>query len=483
MRAGYFIFTLLLAVLAFARIGQAQPLRVGPLYDEFELTLKPGYRIEALGPLHYNQQTQNESTWAVPPLLSYTRDPAVRLKEFDFLYPVMTYDRYGDQYRWQFFQLLSFAGGPMQEVPEKHRFTLFPLYFQQRSPDPTLNYTALFPIYGHLQHRLFRDEISFVMFPFYVETKKKDVVTDNYLVPIFHLRHGDGLTGWQFWPLAGYEEKVVTTRTNGFKDIETIPGRDSLFLLWPLFFNQHSGIGSENPMWQQGSLPLYWVERSPLRDSTTLLWPLFNRVDDREKKYKEWDAPWPLIEFARGEGKTTSRVWPFFSQSHSTTLENDFYAWPIYKYNRAQLDPLDRERMRILYFLYSDVTDRNIQTGASERRIDCWPFFLHKRDFNGNERLQILALLETFVSGSHKIERDYSLLWSLWRSEKNPKTGASSQSFLWNLYRRDTSPSSKKVSLLFGLFQYQSNPAGQQTKLFYIPVGKSRAGEKYAPLP
>ncbi len=483
MRAASVILSLLWATVACTRTVQAQPLRAGPLYDEFELTLKPGYRTEALGPLFYDQQAQTESVWAVPPLLSYTREPITRMKEFDFLYPVMTYDRYGDQYRWQFFQLWSFAGGPLQEVPEKHRFTLFPLYFQQRSTDPSLNYTALFPIYGHLQHRLFRDEIFFVMFPFYVETRKKDVVTDNYLVPIFHLRHGDGLTGWQFWPLAGYEEKAVTTKTNGFKDVETIPGRDSLFLLWPLFFNQHSGIGSENPMWQQGSLPLYWIERSPLRDSTTLLWPLFSRVDDREKKYKEWDAPWPLIEFAWGEGKTTTRVWPFFSQSHSPTLQSDFYAWPIYKYNRAQLDPLDRERMRILYFLYSDVTDRNIHTGASERRIDCWPFFLHKRDFNGNERLQILALLETFVPGTHKIERDYSPLWSLWRSEKNPKAGASSQSFLWNLYRRDTAPSSKKVSLLFGLFQYESSPAGRQTKLFYIPVSKSRAGEKFAPLP
>jgi hypothetical protein len=236
-------------------------------------------------------------------------------------------------------------------------------------------------------------------------------------------------------------------------------------------------------MWQQGSLPLYWIERSPRRDSTTLLWPLFSRVDDREKKYKEWDAPWPLIVMARGEGKTTTRVWPFFSQAHSPTLQSDFYMWPVYKYNRAQLDPLDRERIRILYFLYSDVTDRNIQTGASERRIDCWPFFRHKRDFNGNERWQILAPLETFVSGSHKIERDYSPLWSLWRSERNPKTGAASQSLLWNLYRRDTTPSSRKVSLLFGLFQYQSSPAGQQTKLFYVPVSKGRAGEKSAPLP
>ena len=65
------------------------------------------------------------------------------------------------------------------------RFTLFPLYFQQRSPDPNENYTALVPFYGHLKNRLFRDEIFFVMFPIYSETRKRDVVTDNYLYPVF----------------------------------------------------------------------------------------------------------------------------------------------------------------------------------------------------------------------------------------------------------------------------------------------------------
>ena len=39
-------------------------------------------------------------------------------------------------------------------------------------------------------------------------------------------------------------------------------------------------------------------------------------------KYREWDAPWPLIVFARGEGKTTTRVWPLYSRAHNATLES-----------------------------------------------------------------------------------------------------------------------------------------------------------------
>jgi hypothetical protein len=447
-------------------------LSAGPLFQQFYLTLSPGHRTEAVGPLFYREQAETQKTWAIPPLISYTTDEAVGLKEFDILYPLLTYDQYGGQHRWQLLQILSLAGGPTSKENSRERFTLFPIYFQQRSSDPTENYTAVFPFYGHLKHRLFRDEIFFVMFPIYGESKKRGVVTDNYVFPFFHLRHGPGLEGWQFWPLLGHEHKEVTTSTNGFNDVQIVGGHDSLFILWPIFFNDHMGIGTTNTIWQQGALPFYSFERSPLRDSTTVIWPFFSHIDEREKKYHEWDAPWPLVEFARGEGKTTTRVWPFYSRAHTPTLEDNFYLWPVYKYSRAKLPPLDRSRTRILFFLYSDTEDKNTETKVSARRSYLFPFYIKRREFNGNTRLQIFAPLEPFVQGSHKIERDYSPLWSVWRQEANPKTGATSQSLLWNLYRRDATPAQKKVSLLFGLFQYQSGPEGRQTRLFYISLGK-----------
>ncbi|HEY5481264.1 MAG TPA: hypothetical protein VIL39_07275, partial [Verrucomicrobiae bacterium] len=65
-------------------------------------------------------------------------------------------------------------------------------------------------------------------------------------------------------------------------------------------------------------------------------------------------------------------------------------------------------------------------------------------------------------------------LWSLWRSENNPRAGATSQSLLWNLYRREATPAARKCSLLFGLFQYQSSSEGKDMRLFYIPLGGAR---------
>jgi hypothetical protein len=442
----------------------------GPLFDDSSLTLASGHRVEAIGPLYFKEWQGSRETWGVPPLLWATRDPETDSSEFRFIYPVMSCVRYGGQYRWQLGQLLSLAGGPSQQEKVRHRVTLFPFFFSQRSSDPSQDYTAYGPFYGHLKNRLFRDEISYFMFPAYSQTRKREVVTDNYFFPLLHLRHGPGLEGWQFWPLAGHEHKDITTRTNGFHEVETVPGHDKGFALWPILFKQHSGLGSDNPERQLGVLPAYSMLRSPKRDSTTVLWPFFSRIDDREKKYREWQAPWPLVEFARGLGKHTSRVTPFYSHSYNSNLVDNFYLWPVYKYSRIHADPLDREHTRILFFLYSDVSAKNTETGASRRRVDLLPFFTWRRDLDGNRRLQVLAGFEPFLPDNPSIEHEYAPLYSLWRSERNPKTGAASQSLLWNLYRRQTTPGSSTVSCFFGLCQHEVSPAGKRLRVFYIPL-------------
>jgi hypothetical protein len=253
-----------------------------------------------------------------------------------------------------------------------------------------------------------------------------------------------------------------------------VPGHDRAFVLWPIYFQQTSEIGTTNETHQQGFIPFYSTFRSPARDSTTVLWPFFSRIDDRQKGYREWDVPWPLIEFASGT-KHTTRIWPFYSHSYNTNLQSDFYLWPVYKYNRVHAEGLDRERTRIAFFLYSDIREKNTETGASRRRVDMWPLFTRRRDLNGSTRLQVLAVLEPILPGSHKIERDYSHVWSLWRDEHNAKTGAKSQSLLWNLYRRDVQPDSKQLSVFFGLYQSRIGKTGKEKKLFFIPVVREAA--------
>jgi len=452
----------------------------GLIFDHFKLTLEQGYRTEAVGPLYYSQQTEETSTLAFPPFYSCYRNPSVESHEDDFLYPVLSSLHYGKEHRWQLFQLFSFAGGKQPEDETEKRFTLFPFYFQQRSTDTNLNYTALVPIYGHLKNRLFHDEIFFVMFPIYSQTKKRDIVTDNYLYPFVHVREGDGLHGWAVWPIVGHEHKVLTSHTNGFGDLVTIGGHDHSFVLWPLWLSQDNGLGTTNTEKFRASIPLFATRRSPPLDSTTVIWPFFTWIDNRGKQYHEWQAPWPFIIFARGEGKTTSRVFPLFSLSHNAIKESDSFLWPVYTFRRTHSDPLDLRRTRVLFFLYSDTIEKNTKTSEYKRRLDMWPFFTWHRDFKGNERLQVLAPLEPAVPDNRGIERNWSPLWSFWRAESNATNGATSHSLLWNLYRDQKAPEYKKVSLLFGLFQYQYDGETRRTKLFYITVSKSKSSRASA---
>src|SRR6185369_2765073 len=146
----------IVALFSFGRAQASDWANAGFIYDDFQLTLAPGHRTEVLGPLFYSEEKETQKTWALPPFFSDVKDPGVDSEEYDFVYPVLTYDRYGSEHRWQFFQVLSWAGGQNQEQQNAKRFTLFPFYFQQRSEEPGKDYTAVFPFYGHLQKRLFR---------------------------------------------------------------------------------------------------------------------------------------------------------------------------------------------------------------------------------------------------------------------------------------------------------------------------------------
>ena len=495
LRGFVILFLIAISVSAHAQ-DENDSVHAGFLFDRHELTLIPGEQIQAAGPFFYRTDSEFEDIFALPPFFSRSTIEATDSEEYDFLYPLLTYDRYGLEYRWQICQLFNFSGGQTQDEDLRKRFTLFPIYFQQRGDDPGDNYTAVFPIYGEVRNRMFRSRIEFILWPMYVKTVKRgrnsplpsdpflaaryqrlesrrgEVTTYNYFYPFFHLRYGEGLKGWQFWPFVGREHKDITTKTNDWGDLETTYGFDKRFILWPFYAEQEREIGSKNPEHDFLLFPFYHSFRSPARDSTSYF--LVTVTDDRGRKYREVDAPWPLIVFARGEGKTANRVWPFYGRAYNNSLESTFFLWPLYKYNGINGETLDRDRTRILLFLYQHVRDKNLETGKYRSRTDLWPFFVHHHELDGTSRLQVLALLESLLPMSKSIERNYSPLWSVWRSENNPATGKKSQSLLWNLYRRETTPTTRKGSLFFGLFQYESNAESKHWRLFYLPLKKSQ---------
>lgn len=438
----------------------------GPFWHEFGLTLEPGTGEEGFGPFYYAQDREDDTIWAVPPVVSSLQAKDGEKHQMFVLPPLFSWRRYGDDQRWQVLQLLNGSRITTIEDPEVKRFNLFPFFLYQDVPNQERAYWSLFPIYGTVRNRLFRDEIEYAAFPLWMKSRKGTMTTHNVLFPFLHLREGPGLAGWQFWPLAGHEHLDPSTRTNLSDQEEIVPGHDKTFAAWPLWFRNRTGLGTTNEGRIDAVLPLLYRERSPLRDHTSVMWPLFSWTDDREKQFHQWNAPWPLVSFARGEGRTMDRVLPFFSVGHSPTLEAETYMWPLYRRRRIHTESMDRERRQYGMFLYVDLKERNPETGKAARRIDSWPFFSWTRDPEGKERLQAFSIMEPLRRGAG-LERNWSPLWSVWRQEWDPSEGAESQSLLWNLYRRDSRPELTKGSLLFGLVQYQTSSAGRRWRWFY----------------
>lgn len=452
---------------------------LGPLYNRSELTLSTGWRSEWLGPFFYHELDEETETIAVPPIFSYYKNPSIDSAGMDFLYPLAGYRRYGDEYRYNLFQFISIGGGKIEDEGSARRFTIFPFYFHQWSNIPDENYTAVVPIYGKLKNRLLWEEVNFILFPIYSRTKKKDVITENYLVPFFHIRKGAGLSGWQFFPIYGQENKIAFSFTNRYDEVEISPGHNRRFIIWPIYLEATTGIGTTNQSFQRAILPFFSYQESALRNSLTAPWPIgLTLTRDDEKKFREVGAPWPIIVIARGEGKNTTRFWPLYGTASNPYRESNFYLWPAYKFDRLSAPSVDVERVRLFLFLYSDSITINTESGDASRRTSLWPLFIQKIDEQGRERLVSPALLEPIFPSSAPIARNYSPLWGLCREEKNPLQGKYSKSLFWNLLREDRDKTKEKASFLFGLFQYEKTADSKKVKIFYIPVSnKNLSGE------
>ncbi|MDW7980138.1 MAG: hypothetical protein RMH97_06185 [Verrucomicrobiales bacterium] len=469
----------------------------GPVWCRWHAPDSALTNLEALGPFISHSIGSNTLEVALRPLIAYSRDSTTESAELDFLYPVFTWDRRGRETRLQLLQLLNASCGTTHTDTNYVRLTAFPVIFIQRSPDPTQEYSALFPICGKLKNRFSRDEIEFVLWPLYVKTVRaapnapmepptghgspeaksaptlEQIVTINFLAPIFHLRSGPSLRGWQVWPLAGHELKTPTLRTNEWGEAELVPGHETRFFLWPIWLDQTRNTGTTNEQRHIACLPLYTRLRSPTRDSTSYLWPVGITVTrDRTRGYREVAAPWPVVMFGTGPDKTMRRVFPLFSYARTPTAQRESYFWPIYNKTRFDTGSGTRDRTRILFFFVSDTHEQNFETGAWRRRTAVWPLFSSSREFDGKSRVQLFALLEPFLPNNAGVARSYAPLWSVWRAEKNPQAGVTNYSVLWNLYRAEKRAEVQRWSFLLGLFQSESRAGQKRLRVFYLPITK-----------
>jgi hypothetical protein len=218
------------------------------------------------------------------------------------------------------------------------------------------------------------------------------------------------------------------------------------------------------------ALPFVMSIHSPARDTTTYLWPLFTHKVDRERKFEEWDFPWPLFIIARGEGRYVTRFLPFFTVeryilkglplSKELQTTNLALLYPLYIRTIDETATSRTVRDRILWWVYSDIR----QTGpdGDQRRVDMWPFFRYVRDREGWVTFQALAPFEAMMPGNEVFERNWSPLWALYTYRRNPQ-GDRVTSVLWNLVRYEETQEGWALEVLGPLLAYRER--GEDSRL------------------
>ncbi len=451
--------------------------------DQFSVQFTPNREYQPYGPLfskEYEYQSGNTHTRTTfPPLFSYENYPELEVSEFDVLYPIFGIDHFGFEKRTQFCQIFNWISAANDEDKLTRRYTIYPLLFIQRSEEPDNDYFAVMPFYGNLTNRMWRHEVHFIMAPFYVKTRLRDVVTKNYLYPFVHTRTGDQLMGWQVWPFVSSETRIAHTKEDIWGDPVFVPGHRKQFILWPIALRYDKDIGTDNPKEFRAILPFYAQMESPQRDNYIVMGLLYNQVDDRAQRYREWDAPYPLIAFARGEGKTTNRIFPFYSESFNEKMHNDFLLWPLWKTTASEYKDIKRRRERVLFYLYSDVQEHYASTQQDYHRTDVWPLISAKENTDGTYKVDMLSPFEPFFHNNKSIERNWTPSASIWSLEENIKNEELKEAFFWNLYRHEENKKTKRWSFFFGMFEkVRDAELGTYWRIFYAPDKRRQADLK-----
>lgn len=443
-----------------------------PLLD-FRESPRDGYsNLSILGPLFKLQQHGDEREMAIRPFIFQTTNRHNRTSSAEYLYPLASSASTPEVSTVQLIKVIQNNVYRKNEGEKQDKSSMFfPFYISGKS-EKYGPYTSVFPFYGDIYERFWRDEYHYVMFPLYGRTVKKGTTTRNYLYPFFATIEGERESGFQFWPLYGQSAKdgVYNRR----------------FAIWPIFMKEQIGLDTDNPTDKLTILPLYAATDSQKKVSRSYLWPFFGYTDDIARSQKEVDYFWPFWLTVRGEARNVTSLLPFYSEDKGKETLKRWYLWPIYKHEEMNSPAFSQERDRILYFLYSDNREMWPKDGSNRRRTALWPLFVYKRDPRGVSSLSMPAPVEP-VFDRDGIERNWAPLWRLYQQKWNDR-GDSAVSFLWNLYWHEvrgddlayeifplvsysSANKNRDLKLLKGLMRYRNNNGEKSFSVLWLPFG------------
>jgi hypothetical protein len=451
---------------------QAKPGAIFTLWPLFDYRSSPatGYsNLSILGPIFKRERSGETTRTAVRPLFFSQSDQWSG--ESDILYPLASTSSGENDSDTQVLHLFQKHAEHTGTSEEKRSSMLFPFYISGNS-DKYGPYTSVFPVYGDIYERFWRDEYHFILFPLYGRTVKKGTTSTNWLYPIFNSVSGEKESGFAFWPLYGQSRKEGVY--------------EKRFALWPIFSDEYLGQDADNPTRNLYLWPFYASSVSPKQSSTHFLWPLCGVVRDNKGVAVERDFLWPFWMKASAADTSTDRYLPFYSESKTKESSSRWVMWPIYRKASIDSTAFRQDKTSLFYFLFHRSDESWPQMGRDRAQSAFWPLYAWKRDENGQRTLSMPALVEPVI-WNDGIERNLAPFWrvfiSTWDDQGNGAT-----SILWNLFWREkrggesawelsplvsyrSAREGSEFKLLKGLVGYAADKGGTSLSILWIPFG------------
>lgn len=435
----------------------------------------------SLGPLFFSHPTPDGGkVVGFRPVYVVHKDAHNLTTEGDFFYPVFIYRADSETYRWILLYFITYSHprpeSYLAQGDQTRSFDVWPFYFSRQTNSPETSYRALFPVVGTIKNRFQYDQLSWVVWPLYFRSEKNGTVTTSTPWPFIKVTRGTD-QGVTLWPVAGWSTLHDGSKRN--------------FFLWPLGWNNtlqppEDAPPGTAPIHQVGLLPFFTKETGPELSNTDFLWPFFGETTRTAPvHYHEVRYLWPLFVQGRGDVRMVNRWAPIYTHSLFKGTDKTWYLWPLVRKTKWTEGKAANDKTQILYLVYWNLEQRSLTNpnAAPANRTHLWPFFSHWDNGAGHTQFQLFSPFDVFWPHNQQVRESWTPLFAIYRSDHTP--ASSRWSLLWNavtwrqeggdrefhlgpLFSTHTQPNRKRVSVLCGLFGWQSGPAGGDSHMFWF---------------
>jgi hypothetical protein len=431
---------------------------------------------EAAGPFLFSEQTPapeaGTATGFRPFHVEVTGGGLVRE---DYLYPLFFVRKYPGAYKWSILELINGEGLDKSEAvnggPVDRHFDIWPLYFSHETDNPIDTYHALLPIYGTVKYRLGFSKLQWVLFPLYVETRKRQTTTNYFPWPVIRNVHG-ATNGFGVWPL------FTVTKGPG--------GASHQSYLWPLIWDNVlepalDAPAGAPPGTEVGFLPFFTRTTAPGYLDENYLWPFFGFTDRTlPYRYSEQRYLWPFFVQGRGDSRYVNRWGPFYTHSDVKGTDSTWVGWPLWHVTKFADDDVAQKKTQLLYFVYWDLDESSISRPALAHayKRHVWPLYSAWDNGAGSRQLQFPSPVEVFFPSNPDMRETWSPLFSVYRYDHRP-TGESRTSVLWNAVTWRRNEGEGLVEFHVGpLVGMKRNPSGSRWTILGFDFGPNMGNNK-----